>query len=149
MSIRIIAFFFLATLFALNGGGQFIAEANGENVASAARVAEKYVRTELYFGLGRKGGPDIGQAEFQAFIDEFVTPRFPKGLTVLDAQGQWLEDGGTTTKELAKVLVIFYHRNDRRATNLKIEEIRNEYKKRFSQQSVLRLDITKGIKVDF
>ena len=111
--------------------------------------AEKYIRTELYFGLSRKGGPDVTEKEFGDFVDDFVTPRFPGGLTILDAHGQWREDDAPITKERTKVLILIHQRNERHRSNTKIEEIRAEYKKRFSQQSVLRLDIRKGINVDF
>lgn len=109
----------------------------------------KHVKTELYFGLSRKGGPDVSEEEFQRFIDEFVTSRFPSGLTVVDARGQWREGDQTITKERSKLLILIYPRKERREASRKIDEIRAEYKKRFSQDSVLRLDQTKGISVLF
>ena len=111
--------------------------------------AEKWIRTELYFGMSRKGGADISEAEFQGFVDEVVTPRFPSGLTILDARGQWREDDSTLAKERSKVLVLIYPRSERRSANTKIEEIRAAYKSRFTQQSVLRVDDTKGIKAAY
>ena len=149
MAVRCIASIFIAACFAANTLGFPIADLKDASEVSSTVLAEKYIRTELYFGLSRKGGPDIGEAEFEDFVDEFVTPRFPSGFTVLDGRGQWREDDGTTTKESTKVLTIIYRRKDKRAANAKIEEIRSEYKKRFSQQSVLRSDITKGVMVDF
>jgi hypothetical protein len=149
MSIRCIASIVLAACLAVNALGLPFAELNGGVSGSATAFAEKYIRTELYLGLSRKGGPDVNEAEFRIFIDEFVTPRFPSGFTVFDARGQWRENDGTITKEGTKVLILIYRRNERRPANEKIEEIRNEYKKRFSQQSVLRSDITKGVRVDF
>ena len=112
-------------------------------------LAEKWIRTELYLGLSRKGGTEVSEEAFQGFIDEIVTPRFPSGLTILEARGQWREEDSTVTKERSKVLVLIYPRSERRAANTKIEEIRTEYKKRFFQQSVLRVDMTEGIKVAF
>src|SRR5690606_41197674 len=46
-------------------------------------------RLELYFGTQRPGGAPVTEAEWAAFLDEKVTPRFPDGLTVLTGNGQW------------------------------------------------------------
>lgn len=149
MFFRAVASVVLAGCIVLNAFGLPAAQAARSLEVSATAVAERYIRTELFFGLSRKGGPDVREAEFEAFVDEFVTPRFPSGFTVLDARGQWREDNGTITKERSKVLILIYRRNERLPANVKIEEIRSEYKKRFSQQSVLRSDITKGVKANF
>jgi hypothetical protein len=109
----------------------------------------KYARTELYFGLSRKGGSNVSEREFQDFLNEVVTPRFPNGLTIIDARGQWRENDLTITKEPSKVVILFYTRKERRDAGRKIEEIRAEYKRRFSQQSVLRVDQTEKISVMF
>ncbi len=66
-----------------------------------------------------------------------VTPRFPDGLTILDARGQWRGPGGIL-REPARVLVI-YHRDDA-ANGARIEAIRAIYRHRFAQTSVLRAD---------
>jgi hypothetical protein len=98
------------------------------------------IRTELFFGCSRKNGPDITESEFQEFIDEFVTPRFPSGFTVIDGRGQWRENDGSITKERAKILIVVYKRNHRKTIGATLEEIRSEYKRRFQQSSVLRID---------
>ena len=82
-------------------------------------------------------------------MDEIVTPRFPEGLTILGAMGQWRGKDGSIAREETKVLVLLYSRKVRRAVNPKIEEIRSEYKKRFRQESVMRIDITKSVSVSF
>ncbi len=115
----------------------------------SAESSEKYVRTELYFGLNRKGSSEVSEEEFQRFIDDFVTPRFPDGLTILDARGQWRESDSTLTRERSKVLIVIYPRKHRRAAGAKIEEVRAEYKKRFAQSSVMRVDVGKSLKVSF
>ena len=47
---------------------------------------------ELLFG--RKIGDRIGvsEADFRRFVDQEVTPRFPDGLTILDATGQYRDN---------------------------------------------------------
>lgn len=111
----------------------------GASDAPAARTAgpgEPYKRTELYFGGNRPDGSPITPAEFELFLDKEVTPAFPDGLTWLTAHGQWM--GG---KEDSYVLIILYPFGDRDA-NQDLEEIREDYKERFDQQSVLRADST-------
>jgi hypothetical protein len=112
-------------------------------------VAEKFIRTELYFGRNKPTGGTVSDADWQAFIDEFVTPRFPDGLTVLDADGQWKGKDGSIAREESKVIVLLYPRKLRKAMNTKIEEIRSEYKKRFAQEAVMRIDIMKSVVVTF
>src|SRR5580658_862505 len=58
---------------------------------AARPEAAHWLRNELYFGVGSFDSPDDSVAEirWQAFLDREVTPRFPDGLTVLDAYGQW------------------------------------------------------------
>ena len=114
----------------------------------SSAIAEKFIRTELYFGRNRPNGT-VTDAEWQSFVDEFVTPRFPDGLTILDADGQWRGKDGSIAREQSKVIVLLYPRKLRRSMNAKIEEIRAEYKKRFAQESVMRIDITKSVEVSF
>jgi len=99
--------------------------------------AAEMARTELLFGTGRKDGAAVGDVEWQAFVESEVTPRFPDGLTVLTGYGQW-KSGGRVRKEGSRVLLIWAPRapdNDAR-----IEAIRDRYKARFEQESVMRVD---------
>ena len=82
---------------------------------------EKFIRTELYFGRNIPSGGTVSDADWQKFVDEVVTPRFPDGLTVLDADGQWRGKDGSIAREESKVIVLLYPRKDRKATNAKIE----------------------------
>ena len=111
--------------------------------------SEKFIRTELYFGRNIPDGGTVSESDWQKFIDEIVTPRFPNGLTVLDADGQWRGKDGSIAREESKVIVLLYPRKQRRAMNSKIEEIRSEYKKRFAQEAVMRIDFTKSVEVTF
>jgi hypothetical protein len=102
--------------------------------------AEAFARTELFFGLSRPGGV-VSEAEFQAFVDASVTPRFPDGLTLLTGIGQFRDSNGSIIVEGSKLLILLYPRRDRDA-DAKIEQIRVDYKTAFQQQSVLRTDET-------
>ena len=60
----------------------------------------------LYFGLTDGTGEVISQEAWQNFVDTAVTPRFPDGLTVLDAYGQWQPPGGDLIRQSSRVLVV-------------------------------------------
>jgi len=112
-------------------------------------TTEKFIRTELYFGRNIPTGGTVSESDWQKFVDEVITPRFPDGLTVLDADGQWRGKDGSIAREESKVIVLLYPRRQRKAMNTKIEEIRSEYKKRFAQEAVMRIDVTKSVEVTF
>ncbi|MGD0093313.1 MAG: DUF3574 domain-containing protein [Planctomycetota bacterium] len=106
--------------------------------AARAAAREERIRTELYFGLARPGG-QVSAEEWRDFLDSFVTPRFPEGLTVCDASGQWRGSKGVVEKESTKLLILIHE--GKGAQEKGIEEIRAEYKRRFQQESVLRVDM--------
>ena len=62
------------------------------------------------FGLGKQGGGEVSEEEWRAFIETEVTPRFPDGLTVLTAYGQWRGRSGEIAREPSRVLVIWHRR---------------------------------------
>ncbi|WP_295845853.1 DUF3574 domain-containing protein [uncultured Xanthomonas sp.] len=111
----------------------------------AARPAQAsgWVRSELYFGVGEESGPadrpqaePISEARWRAFLDKEVTPRFPDGLTVFDAYGQWLFRGAKEPNRLnTKVLVILHEDTPQRRAD--IEAIRLAWKQATGHQSVL------------
>jgi len=80
----------------------------------------------------------VTEAEWAAFLDEEVTPRFPDGLTVLTGNGQWRNSKGIVTKETSALLIILYEPSAEKETA--IEDIRAAYKDRFQQESVMRVD---------
>ena len=61
---------------------------------------------EAFLVRDRAGAPEVGEAELAAFLAEEATPRFPDGLTVLDAAGQWRGADGRVLRERSKLLVI-------------------------------------------
>lgn len=112
--------------------------------AGVKLVGETWVRTELFFGTD-KPGPDVTDYQFNRFVDDTVTPRFPDGLTVLAGNGQWKGENGKVIKERSKVVVILYPVDGADASSKKIEEIRDAYEKKFQQESVLRADSTEQV----
>jgi hypothetical protein len=109
-----------------------------EPVRRPTSAAEVWARTELYFGTSRPGLPEVTEDEFTAFVDTEVTPRFPDGLTRLTGKGQFRGSSGLI-KETSHVMILFYPAQMRDANSL-IQEIRERYKTRFNQESVLRAD---------
>ena len=93
-----------------------------------------YTRTTMYFGLNRPMG-NISESEWQAFLRDEVTPRFPEGLTVLEADGQYRRQDGTIERERSKVLVIVH--DNKPSTQEALNEVVLRYKQSFSQHSVL------------
>lgn len=96
------------------------------------------VLVDLIFG--RNIGEVLGVSEeaWSRFLDEEVTPRFPDGLTVFDARGQWRDlASGRIVREPGKVLTIILA--DEGAQRPLLAEITQSYKRRFNQQSVITL----------
>lgn len=94
------------------------------------------VRDMIYFGRNRPNGGLVSDADWQAFLEAVVTPRFPAGFTVVSAAGQWRGATGAVVRERAEVLTLLHVGDEpsRRA----VAEIADEYRRRFGQEAVLR-----------
>jgi hypothetical protein len=103
-------------------------------------AAEPFVRSELFFGSNKPDGTVVTEQQFQRFLDQEITPRFPDGLTLLTGLGQFKGSNGVIQRERSMLLILLYPRGDARAASKKIEEIRAAYEKMFDQESVLRAD---------
>ena len=102
--------------------------------AGAAMVA-----TRLFFGMSIPGGGRVGEADWRGFLKHEVTPRFPDGLTVLPATGQWRDRAtGRVVREPSRVLLLLHKGSPKSETA--IRAIMDAYKKRFRQDAVLRVD---------
>ena len=116
--------------------------------STAATPSAPYMQTMLIFGTARPdGGPDVTAAQFWAFVNQVVTPRFPDGLTVSEAQGQWRDRHGVIEREKSYELYLLYPATDAARDSAAIDEIRDLYKQRFAQESVARID--EQARVDF
>ena len=94
------------------------------------------VREVLYFGRNRPDGGTVGDAEWRAFLDEVVTPRFPAGLTVVEATGQWKGESGVVEQERSEIVTLLH--DGGAAARQGVRELTAEYKRRFHQEAVLR-----------
>lgn len=116
---------------------------------SATVDFDRFARTELYFGSERPDETEISEEDWQRFLDEVITPRFPDGLTVLTGFGQFRGADGTIDEETSRVLVLLYPVEVRKQANQDIEYIRREFKVWFEQESVLRVDDRNAAFVSF
>ena len=110
--------------------------------------ATHWVTTQLYFGLGSAGKPSEGvtEAAWQDFLDTEVTPRFPAGLSVMEVYGQWQGLKAPIPSRIrSKLLMIAYPVTS--ANIAKVEAIRQAWKRRTGDQSVLR--ITQPAEISF
>ncbi len=90
---------------------------------------------ELVFGRNDGERLAVTDADWRRFIDEVVTPRFPDGLSVMDVQGQWRAPGGMLVREPSKIVYLVLDGGP--DDPAKIANIRESYKQRFNQKSVL------------
>lgn len=89
---------------------------------------------QLFFGRVIPGGGEVSEASWQNFLNDEVTPRFPDGLTVQDATGQWKDKTGIVREPSKRLTLVLSGGADEGA---KLEAIRSAYRARFHQDSVL------------
>ena len=93
---------------------------------------------ELYFGRSIQGAGEVSEADWGQFVDDQVTPLFPDGLSVSDVYGQWRNPKGTFVREQTKALFLVLTGTDAERQN--IELVRDAYKQRFHQDSVMLVE---------
>lgn len=121
----------------------------GCELVAPEAAAEPWVRTELFFGTAKPDGTAVSEADWDAFLDEEITPRFPDGLTVLSGEGQWQGEDDIIVEERSKIVILLYPREAVDESNAEIEDIRTAYEQRFQQQSVLRADDDRPVCTSF
>jgi hypothetical protein len=91
--------------------------------------------TQLFFGLSIKGRGPVTRQEWAAFLKRDVTPRFPDGFTVYEAEGQWLNPAShAVVSERSKIMIIAAP--DTAEVRAKIAEVSERYRTAFHQQAV-------------
>jgi hypothetical protein len=108
--------------------------AGAQTIACHADLEPREV-AELLFG--RKIGNRLGVSETQwgRFVDAEISPRFPDGLTVFDAKGEWRDAGRKAiVHEPSKAVEIVLPGKPDDLDQL--NRIAQAYKTRFRQQSV-------------
>lgn len=127
------------------------AKASSKSRATARKrpSSDRFIRTELFFGTDRDEGPDVTEEDWNRFLADEITPRFPDGLTVLTGYGQFRNSSGQIIREASFVVVLLYPVEERSEKSVKIEEIRELYKECFQQESVLRVDYPHPVRLSF
>ncbi len=100
----------------------------------ACRATQKpMVVIDLMFGRTIGGRLGVTEARWSRFLADEITPRFPDGLTVVDASGQWRAPGARRIVRERSKLVIIVAAADAQD---KVDAIVEAYKRKFRQQSV-------------
>lgn len=100
------------------------------------------LQSELYFGMHSADGTGVSEQAWQRFLAETITPRFPDGLTVVEAHGQWRPASGPEAGEIIREetrLVIIVHPNTADA-QADLAKIKDAYMQGFDQASVFHVD---------
>ena len=96
------------------------------------------IEARLFFGRDIAGRGTVSETEWRLFLDQEVTPRFPAGLSAGDLAGQYRDTSGAIVREDSKELRFFLA--DTAEDRAKLDAIRDAYKRRFMQESVLRVE---------
>jgi hypothetical protein len=121
--------------FAAGGRWPTPVDAQGFTVSmDCGATSASQIRTTLYFGRTRPRG-SVSELEWQMFLRDEVTQRFPEGLTVWEAEGQWRTPTGSLDHEQSKVLLLVHP--DTAAARQSVQAVIEAYRKMFEQQSVL------------
>lgn len=93
---------------------------------------------ELMFGRNIGTRTAVNESQWVRFVDREIMSRFPGGLTVYNAAGQWRDLGSNKIqREPSKVVqIVLPGRDDDIA---RLNEITETYKARFKQQSVITI----------
>ena len=109
----------------------------GADAAPCPPGTEPFAEYRLFLGRSQGTVEVVSEAAWRAFLANEVTPRFPDGLTVLDAAGQWREGSGAIVRERTKLLLVLAPPGA--DAMQRTDEIADAYKRAFGQSSVLRV----------
>ncbi|HKF10845.1 MAG TPA: DUF3574 domain-containing protein [Xanthobacteraceae bacterium] len=92
---------------------------------------------ELMFGRNIGGRLGVNEAEWSRFLDNEIFSRFPKGLTVMNAAGEWRDEASNRiVREPSKLVQIVL---PGQVDIARLNEIAAIYKRRFKQHSVVMI----------
>lgn len=93
---------------------------------------------ELMFGRNIGGRLGVNEADWNRFVDREITSRFPNGLTMFNAAGQWRDEAtNKIVRERSKVVQIVLP--GQVEDIVRLNEIVAAYKRRFKQHSVVMI----------
>jgi hypothetical protein len=107
----------------------------GTALAQSCRLPQKpMVEAQLMFGRNIGGKLGVTESRWTKFLNDEIVSRFPNGLTVIDAAGQWREPAHKRLIREPSKMVMILSAEDR--LQEKIDGIVEAYKRRFRQDSV-------------
>src|SRR5437879_1157799 len=106
--------------------------------AIQSRGLQSIVTERLYFGRNVAQTLGVTDSAWAVFVTDVVSAQLPNGFTFWAATGEWRGADGRSTREPSFVLEVV-HPARSAATEAAIVAIIAEYKRRFRQESVLRV----------
>ena len=98
----------------------------------------------LYFGTANKDGTAISDDDWQRFLANEVSKRFPDGFTTWDANGQWRTREGAIQHERTHIVQIIHGESPTAEGH--VRAIVEAFKRAFPQQeTVLRVRTHAGV----
>ena len=108
--------------------------ANAQSIECRGAHKPQHV-AELIFGRSIAGRVAVSEEQWIRFLDDEITPRFPDGLTVHEAAGQWWDKSSRQIiRESSKIVLIVLP--GQAEDHARLNEIADAYKRSFRQQSV-------------
>jgi hypothetical protein len=108
---------------------------SAEELSCSLASEKPMLVTQLFFGLSIKGRGPVTPHEWNEFLRRDVTPRFPDGFTVYEAEGQWQNPAShAVVRERSKIMIIAAE--DSAEVRTKISEVSDLYRSTFHQQAV-------------
>ena len=99
----------------------------------------RMIETDLYFGQSKPDGSMITEKEWNQFREDQVAKLFKEGSTVIQAAGNWYDpEIHKLITEPTYVVIYLYKKSS--SMSQQIDSLRDRYKLKFQQQSVLRVD---------
>ena len=108
----------------------------GAYAQSTPQSDANVIKTEIYFGSDLGDNTAVSQEAWEGFVADVVVPRFPAGITVVEALGRGRSTVGPLTR--TRVLIVV-HPGDP-DTQARLTEIRAEYKTRFATAGQFHID---------
>lgn len=98
------------------------------------------LKTEIYFGLRVADGKLVSEEDWNKFLAEVVVPRFPTGLTVIDAAGRSANTPKTSDPANPTKILVLVHPNVGNSQD-KLAQVKEEYRKRFGSGGIFHTDM--------
>lgn len=98
-------------------------------------VEPEWVQSLIFFGRNMPEGGVVSEEQFDVFLSEVITEKFPAGMTVFDAYGQMERDDGSIEKQPTKVVLLVHEKNEENSGA--VSSVIKEYRERFGSPQVM------------